>query len=186
MNRDVTEKQYIFSDSHNGNYIWYNDVEKEIYFKFHGRPEAKYPCMLSYTSNLIDGVEDRFKWFQHIFRYNKNKRRVEYWILPASTHRDASIYDPDGNDIIDTDGSVDINYPDDFIKTYKWVLPIEPLSQSVGLDFSLVTLLARFSGKERRNVDNFWSEVTALAIWPEYKDDKYINDLHDYQRLLIV
>ena len=54
------------------------------------------------------------------------------------------------------------------------------------LNFSLVTMLGRYDVKKLDYMDFFHGEITALAIWKEYKDDNFMKSIYDYQRKIII
>ena len=53
------------------------------------------------------------------------------------------------------------------------------------LDFSLVSMLARYDVKKLKYVDQFPGEIAALAIWNEFKSNEYLNEIRDYQKIII-
>lgn len=167
--REDFEKKYIFSDTHNGNFIW---LEKDLlHIKLFGQFVRTEPVNLLFIKDLLaTEVEFVEKWFQHIFSYDKSTGNVYYTIK-----------------CIDQTRNFDSSYFPDVLNDIKIKIPLKSTPKyGKKLHFSLVTMLARFDVEKLDYTDNFWSEIAALAIWKEYKNEDFINSVYDYQRRIII
>ena len=168
-NREDYKKKYIFSDTHTGNFIWIeNDL---LHIQLFGQYLRTEPVNLLFIKDLF-AVKPEFveKWYHHCFRYDKNTGVVYYNIKCIDQKRN---FDPNYEaHILD-----DINIEIPLINTQKY---------GKKLHFSLVTMLARFDVEKLNYQDYCWAEITALAIWKEYKDDKFIKSIYDYQKRIII
>lgn len=166
--RSDSNKKYIIVDNHNGNFVWYEDGLLNI--KLFDNPLRSEPCTLLFKENIND-IDPKYveKWFHHTFRYDKINSIVYYNIV-----------------CIDNKRNFDINY-DQFILDNKEIKI--PLVSREGrgkvLDFSLVSMLSRYDVKKLKYDEQFDCEISSLAIWNEFKDNNYLNNLRDYQRRII-
>ena len=46
-------------------------------------------------------------------------------------------------------------------------------------------MLAGCDVKKLKYVDHFPGEIAALAIWNEFKSNEYLNEIRDYQKIII-
>jgi hypothetical protein len=168
-NREIFEKQYIFSDTHNGNFIW---LEKDLlHIQLFGQYLRTEPVNLLFIKDLISvNPEYVEKWFQHIFRYDKSTANVYYTIR-----------------CIDQKRNFDESYNPSILDTITIKIPLKSTPKyGKKLNFSLVTMLARFDVEKLLYTDNFWCEIAALAIWKEFKDDSFMDSIYNYQRRIII
>lgn len=166
--RENFTKKYIFSDTHNGNFIWLEDNLLKI--QLYGQPLRIEPVFLIFEKDMnVLNPEYIEKWFHHTFRYDKAKANVYYTI-----------------EAINQDRNFDINYDNNILNKIEIKIPL--ISTSIGkkIKFSLVTMLARYDVKKLIYTDLFPAEIAALAIWREYKDHDFINSIYDYQKRIII
>lgn len=163
------EKKYIFSDTNNGNFIWWEN--SILYIKLHGQPLRSEPVNLLFKKDIY-AAEPVYaeKWFQHVLRYDREKCIVYYDITPIDQLR-----------------TMDPLYPVEVLDKISIKIPLQKIP-NVGrlLNFSLVSMLARYDMKTLLYVDYFHCEVTALAIWKEFKNNAFMEDTYQYQRKIII
>ena len=167
--REESTKKYIFSDTHNGNFIWVED--DLLYIKLYGQPIRTEPVKFIFKKN-VSAIEPEFveKWFHHVFRYDKSKSLVQYTI-----------------ESIDQERNFDILYEPSVLFKKRINISLIPFNKKPSvLNFSLVTMLGRYDVKKLDYMDFFHGEITALAIWKEYKDDNFMKSIYDYQRKIII
>lgn len=163
------EKKYIFSDTNNGNFIWWEN--SILYIKLHGQPLRSEPVNLLFKKDIYAAnPEYAEKWFQHVLRYDREKCIVYYDITA-----------------IDQVRTMDPLYPQEVLDKISIKIPLQKIP-NVGrlLNFSLVSMLARYDMKTLLYVDYFHCEVAALAIWKEFKDNAFLEDTYQYQRKIIL
>lgn len=164
-----SEKKYIFSDTNNGNFIWWQDGI--LYIKLHGQPIRSEPVYLLFKKDIYSATPEYVeKWFNHAFRYDKENCIVYYDIT-----------------CIDQNWTMDTKYPAHILDKISIKIPLQKIP-NVGrlLSFSLVSMLARYDMKTLLYVDYFDSEIAALAIWNEFKDKTFMEDTFNYQRKIIL
>ena len=175
--REDFQKKYIFSDTHNGNFIWYE--EGELFLQFKDQLLYRVPVTLLFKKDMYNINSNDFveKWFHHVFRYDSIKAKVYYSI-----------------ECIDQKRNFDTHY-DQFIldKTTVEIDLLPTKNKSRDLKFSLVTMLARYDVKKLDYTDYFHAEIAALAIWGRgnngtegFKDNNYMKSVYDYQRKIII
>lgn len=168
-NREDFNKKYIISDTNNGNFIWLeNDL---LNIKLFNQPLRSEPVKLLFKEDIFSSepiyVE---KWFNHVFRYDRENAKVYYDIKP-----------------IDQNRNFDNNYDLDVLNDKKVVINLNNISgKGKVLDFSLVSMLARYDMKTLMYTEQFHSEITALAIWNEFKTDLFMENIYNYQKRIII
>ena len=163
------EKKYIFSDTNNGNFIWWEN--SILYIKLHGQPLRSEPVNLLFKKDIYAAEPEYVeKWFQHVLRYDREKCIVYYDITAIDQLR-----------------TMDLLYPQEVLDKISIKIPLQNIP-NVGrlLNFSLVSMLARYDMKTLLYVDYFHCEVAALAIWKEFKDNTFLEDTYQYQRKIIL
>ena len=167
-NREDFDKKYIFSDTHNGNFIWLEDNALKI--KFLHQPLRTEPVTLLFKEN-VNASEPVYveKWFHHTFRYDKANAMVYYNI-----------------EAIDQKRNFDQNYDMDILSKVNIKIPIINSYIGKNIHFSLVSMLARYDVKQLVYTDLLFAEITALAIWNSYKDDNFMKTTYDYQKRIII
>ena len=163
------EKKYIFSDTNNGNFIWWEN--SILYIKLHGQPLRSEPVNLLFKKDIYASEPEYVeKWFQHVLRYDREKCIVYYDITAIDQLR-----------------TMDPLYPQEVLDKISIKIPLQNIP-NVGrlLNFSLVSMLARYDMKTLLYVDYFHCEVAALAIWKEFKDNTFLEDTYQYQRKIIL
>lgn len=161
-------KKYIFSDTHNGNFIW---LEKGMLnIQLFGQALIQEPVHLLFKDD-INATNPVYveKWFHHVFSYDKANAMVYYTI-----------------EAIDQKRNFDINYDALILNKTTISIPLRLSSIGKKIKFSLVTMLGRYDVKTLKYTDFFDAEITALAIWNEYKDTNFIKSIFDYQRRIII
>ena len=168
-NRENFKKKYIFSDTHNGNFIWIED--DQIHIKFRNQLLVKEPITLLFKED-ISSVKPKYveKWFHHVFRYHKAKAKVYYTIEAIDQKRNF-------------DNRYDLHILD---KTNIEITLLPSKEHSRDLNFSLVTMLARYDVKKLEYTDYCHAEIAALAIWNKFKDNDYMKSIYNYQRKIII
>ena len=166
-NRIDYKRKYIFSDTHNGNFIWLED--NLLHIQLFGQFLRTEPVNLLFIKDLLV-LEPEYveKWFHHVFRYDKKTSTV-YYSLKA----------------IDQKRNFDPNYELNVLDDINIIIPLKN-SQVKKLNFSLVTMLARFDVEKLDYTDHFWGEIAALAIWKEFKNDDKLSSLYNYQKRIII
>lgn len=167
-NRENFMKKYIFSDTHNGNFIWIED--DQIHLQFRNQLLVKEPITLLFKKNIYSTEPEYIeKWFNHVFRYDITRGKVFYTIEAIDQKRNFdNSYDP----LILDKTNIEIT-----------LLPSKNTSRD--LKFSLVTMLARYDVKKLDYTDYFHAEVAALAIWNSFKSNDYMKSIYNYQRKII-
>ena len=168
-NREDFSKKYIFSDTNNGNFIW---LEKDLLnIKLLHQPLRTEPVRLLFVKDTLS-TEPVYveKWFHHVFRYDKVNAEVHYDIQ-----------------CIDRVINFDQNYGSHVLDPLSIKIPLNNVP-GIGkvMNYSLVTMLARYDVKKLDYTDNFWGEIAALAIWNEFKSNEYLAKTYDYQRRIII
>ena len=168
-NRENFTKKYIFSDTHNGNFIWVED--DQIHIKFRNQLLVKEPITLLFKKNIYSTTPEYVeKWFHHVFRYDMIHGKVYYTI-----------------EAIDQKRNFDNSYdPLILAKTNISMTLLPTKTESRDLKFSLVTMLARYDVKKLDYTDYFHAEIAALAIWNSFKNDDYMKSIYNYQRKIII
>ena len=166
--REESEKKYIFSDIHNGNFIWYED--EILYIKLFGNLLRSEPVTMLFKKNVLSAKPEFVeKWYHHTFRYDRINSKVIYTIECINQNR-----------------NFDINYSEFVLDKKEIIINLKNIEgKGKVLDFSLVSMLARYDVKELKYVDLFPGEIAALAIWNEFKSDEFIEELRDYQKIII-
>ena len=164
--RENFNKKYIFSDTNFGNFIWLEDDLLKI--QLFNQPLRIEPIKLLFTKD-ITSVEPEYieKWFHHVFKFDKADATVYYTI-----------------NCIDRKRNFDQNYSIDILEPKTIKIPL--IGKEKVLDFSLVTMLARYDVKKLDYTDNFFGEITALSIWNKFLPLSKIESLYDYQRRIII
>lgn len=162
------DKKYILSDTHNGNFIWLED--DKLHIQLFGQLLRTEPVKLLFIKDLLS-VEPVYveKWFHHVFKYDKSTANVYYSI-----------------ECIDREKNFDVNYEPHILDYKEIKLPLQNGGYGKKLNFSLVTMLARFDVEKLDYTDNFWGEIAALAIWNEYKDKSFMDSIYNYQKRIII
>ena len=167
--REDFAKKYIFSDTHNGNFIW---IEEDlIHIKLADQPIRIEPVKLMFIKDIFSATPEYVeKWFHHVFKYDKSTASVNYSITP-----------------IDQKRNFDSNYSATILDPINIKIPLKNIpGKGRILNFSLVTMLARYDVKRLDYTDNFYGEITALAIWNSLMTPEYLNGLYNYQRRIII
>ena len=168
LRTDFTKK-YIISDTNNGNFVWLE--ENVLYIQLFNQPLRSEPVYLLFKEDIY-AAEPIYveKWFNHVFRYDRDNAKVYYDIKPINDDRTFS-------DLYDWD----------VLSDKKVIIPLKNVTgKGKVIDFSLVTLLARYDMKTLMYTDQFHAEITALAIWTEFKSDSYLENMFNYQRRIII
>ena len=168
-NRMDFNKKYIFSDTNNGNFIWLE--EDKLNIQLLNQPLRTEPIRLLFTKDILSTQPEYVeKWYHHTFRYDRPNAMVYYDIKA-----------------IDQKRNFDENYDSHVLDPINIKIPINNVP-GIGkvMDFSLVTMLARYDVKKLDYTDNFWGEIAALAIWNEFKTNEYLAKTYDYQRRIII
>ena len=109
------------------------------------------------------------KWYHHTFRYDRINSKVIYTIECINQNR-----------------NFDINYSEFVLDKKEIIINLKNIEgKGKVLDFSLVSMLARYDVKELKYVDLFPGEIAALAIWNEFKSNEFIEEIRDYQKIII-
>lgn len=168
-NRIDYKKKYLFADTHNGNFIWVED--DLLYIQLFGQYLRSEPINLLFIKDLLaSNPEYVEKWFHHTFRYDKSTATVWYTLTP-----------------IDQVRNFDSSYSPTCLDPITIKLPLKNTTKSgKKLNFSLVTMLARFDVEKLDYTDYFWGEIASLAIWKEFKSDDYLAKTYNYQKRIIV
>ena len=167
--REDFTKKYIFSDTNNGNFIWWENGI--LYIQLHGQPLRAEPVYLLFKKDITQyNPEYIEKWFHHIFRYDKEKCIVYYDIQ-----------------CIDQKYNMDINYPVGVLDKISIKIPLKNIPH-VGrlLNFSLVSMLARYDMKKLIYTDNFDGEIAAISIWNVFNDNLFMDETYAYQKKIIL
>lgn len=167
--RVETSKKYIISDTNNGNFIW---IEEDIlYIKLYNQPLRSEPIKFIFKEDIYASEPTYVeKWFYHVFRYDRVNGKVYYNIKA-----------------IDQNRNFDSNYSPDILDDKKIVINLNNVTgKGRVMDFSLVSMLARYDMKTLMYMEQFHCEITALAIWKEYKQDDFILNNYSYQKRIIM
>ena len=166
--REEPQKKYIFSDINNGNFIWYED--EILYIKLFGNTLRSEPVTMLFKKDVM-ATKPEFveKWYHHTFRYDRINAKVYYTIECINQNR-----------------NFDINYSEFVLEKKEVLINLKNIEgRGKVLDFSLVSMLARYDVKKLKYVDQFPGEIAALAIWNEFKSNEYLNEIRDYQKIII-
>lgn len=167
-NKTRWDKMYIFSDTNNGNFIWMED--SKIHFKFKNQVEFDQPLTTLFKKNIFSTENDYVeKWFHHVFRYDINNAMMYYSIECIDQERN---FDPNYNLSILEKKEIDFSI--------KFVNGVGRM-----VDFSLVSMLARYDMERLKYVDRYSGEIAALAIWNTFLTNKEVDDVYLYQKRII-
>ena len=166
--REEPQKKYIFSDINNGNFIWYED--EILYIKLFGNTLRSEPVTMLFKKDVMAAKPEFVeKWYHHTFRYDRINAKVYYTIECINQNR-----------------NFDINYSEFVLEKKEVLINLKNIEgRGKVLDFSLVSMLARYDVKKLKYVDQFPGEIAALAIWNEFKSNEYLNEIRDYQKIII-
>ena len=166
--REEPQKKYIFSDINNGNFIWYED--EVLYIKLFGNTLRSEPVTMLFKKDIMAAKPEFVeKWYHHTFRYDRINAKVYYTIECINQNR-----------------NFDINYSEFVLEKKEVLINLKNIEgRGKVLDFSLVSMLARYDVKKLKYVDQFPGEIAALAIWNEFKSNEYLNEIRDYQKIII-